>query len=78
MEVWNLTNTHNYGYWVEWTAASVSLSQTKVNNINLNDRLQMQNDSKNETGRPLFPFIHGLRIVDTQGGIVSVQLADVY
>ena len=29
------TKTHN---WVEWTAASVSFSQTKVNDINLNDR----------------------------------------
>ena len=53
----HLTKTHN---WVEWTAASVSLSQTKVNDINLNDRPQMQNDTENEIGRSLFPFIHGL------------------
>ena len=53
----NLTKTHN---WVEWTAPSVSLSQTKVNDINLNDRPQMQNDTENEIGRSLFPFIHGL------------------
>ena len=58
----NLTKTH---YWVEWTAASVSLSQTKENDISLNDRLQMQNDTENEIGRSLFPFIYGLRIVDT-------------
>ena len=58
----NLTKTHN---WVEWTAASVSFSQTKGNNISLNDSLQMQNDTENEIGRSLFPFIHGLRIVDT-------------
>ena len=49
--------------WVEWTAASVSLSQTKGNDINLIDRFQMQNDSENEIGRSLFPFIHGLRVV---------------
>ena len=55
-----LTKTHN---WVEWTAPSVSLSQTKVNDINLNDRPQMQNDTENEIGRSLFPFIHGLRIL---------------
>ena len=55
-----MTKTHN---WVEWTAASVSLSQTKVNDINLNDRPQMQNDTENEIGRLLFPLIHGLRIV---------------
>ena len=52
-----LTKTHN---WVEWTAPSVSLSQTKVNDINLNDRPQMQNDTENEIGRSLFPLIHGL------------------
>ena len=54
-----LTKTHN---WVEWTAASVSLFQTKGNDINLNDRNQnqMQNDTENEIGRSLFPFIHGL------------------
>ena len=39
-----MTKTHN---WVEWTAPSVYLSQTKVNDINLNDRPQMQNDTKN-------------------------------
>ena len=55
-----LTKTHN---WVEWTAPSVSLLQTKVNDINLNDRPQMQNDTENEIGRSLFPFIHGLRIL---------------
>ena len=55
-----MTKTHN---WVEWTAPSVSLSQTKVNDINLNDRPQMQNDTENEIGRSLFPFIHGLRIL---------------
>ena len=44
----NLTKTHN---WVEWTAPIVSLSQTKVNDINLNDRPQMQNDTDNEIGR---------------------------
>ena len=37
--------------WVEWTAASVSLSQTKGNDINLIDRFQMQNDTENEIGR---------------------------
>ena len=42
--------------WVEWTAASVSLSQTKRNDINLNDRNQMQNDTENEIGRSLFPL----------------------
>ena len=47
-----LTKTHN---WVDWTAPSVSLSQTKVNDINLNDRPQMQNDTENEIGRSLFP-----------------------
>ena len=47
--------THN---WVEWTAPSVYLSQTKVNDINLNDRPQMQNDTENEIGRSLFPFIY--------------------
>ena len=55
-----LTKTHN---WVEWTAPSVSLLQTKINDINLNDRPQMQNDTENEIGRSLFPFIHGLRIL---------------
>ena len=55
-----LSKTHN---WVEWTAPSVSLSQTKVNDINLNDRPRMQNDIENEIGRSLFPFIHGLRIL---------------
>ena len=60
LTVINLTKTHN---WVEWTAPSVSLSQTKVNDINLNDRPQMQNDTENEIGRSLFPFIHGLRIL---------------
>ena len=56
----NLTKTHN---WVEWTAPTVSLLQTKVNDINLNDRPQIQNDTENEIGRSLFPFIHGLRIL---------------
>ena len=42
--------------WVKWTAASVSLSQTKRNDINLNDRNQMQNDTENEIGRSLFPL----------------------
>ena len=28
-------------------------------------RLQMQNETENEIGRFLFPFIHGLRIFDT-------------
>ena len=55
-----LTKTHN---WVEWTAASISLSQTKSNDINLYDRNQMQNNTENEIGRSLFPFIHGVRIV---------------
>ena len=55
-----LTKTHN---WVEWTAASITLSQTKGNDINLNDRNQMQNDTENEIGRSLFQFIHGVRIV---------------
>ena len=36
---------------------SVSLSQTKGNDINLNNRLQMENDTENEIGRSLFPFI---------------------
>ena len=58
--VLNLTKTHN---WVEWTAPSVSLLQTKVNDINLNDRPQMQNDTENEIGRSLFRFIHGVRIL---------------
>ena len=49
------TKTQN---WVEWTAPSVSLSQTKVNDINLNDCPQMQNDTENEIGRSLFPFIY--------------------
>ena len=52
-----LTKTHN---WVEWTAASVSFSQTKVNDINLNYCPQMQNDTENEIGRSLFPFIEGV------------------
>ena len=39
-----------------WTAASVSLSQTKGDDINLNDRNQMQNDAENEIGRSLFPL----------------------
>ena len=47
----NLTKTLNR---VEWTAPSVSLSQTKVNDVNLNDRPQMQNDTENEIGRSLF------------------------
>ena len=42
---------------VEWTAASVFLSQTKGNDINLNNRPQMLNDTENEIGRSLFPFI---------------------
>ena len=32
----------------------------KGDDINLNDRNQMQNDTENEIGRSLFPFIHGL------------------
>ena len=36
---------------------SVSLSQTKRKDINLNDRPQMQNDTKNEIDRSLSPFI---------------------
>ena len=60
ISIQHLTKTHN---WVEWTAPSVSLSQTKINDINLNDRPQMQNDIENEIGRSLFPFIHGLRIL---------------
>ena len=59
-----LTKTHN---WVERvddsTAAIVSLSQSKVNDFNLNDRLQMQNDTGNEIGSSLFPFSYGLRVV---------------
>ena len=31
------TKTHS---WVEWTAASISLSQTKSNDKNLNDRIK--------------------------------------
>jgi len=54
----DLTKTHN---WAEWTAPSVSPSQTKANDINSNDRPQMQNE--NEIGRSLFPSIHGLRIL---------------
>ena len=50
-----MTKTHN---WVEWTAACISLSQTKGNDINLNDRNQMQNDTENEIGRSLFPFMY--------------------
>ena len=42
--------------WVEWTAASVSLSKTKGNDINLINRPQMQNDTENEIGRQLFPY----------------------
>ena len=42
--------------WVEWTVASVSLSQTKGDDINLNDRNQMQNDTENRIGRSLFPL----------------------
>ena len=56
----NLTKTHN---WVEWTAPSVSLSQTKVNDINLNDRPRMQNDTENEIGRSLFPRGMGAHIL---------------
>ena len=46
---------------VEWTAASVSLSQTKGDDIiiDVNNRPQMQNDTENKIGRSLFPFIHG-------------------
>ena len=47
------TKTHNR---VEWTAACTSLSKTKVNDINLNDRNRMQNDTENEIGSSLFPF----------------------
>ena len=31
---------------------------TKGDDVNLNDRNQMQNDTENEIGRSLFPFIH--------------------
>ena len=41
----------------------VSLSQTKWNDIDLNNRLQIQNDTDNEIGHSLFPFIHGLWIL---------------
>ena len=44
---YNFIKTHN---WVEWTAASISLCQTKGNEINLNDRYQMENDTENEIG----------------------------
>ena len=55
VNVMHLTKTH-------WTAPSVSLSQTKVDYINLNDRPQMKNDTENEIGRgrSLFPSISGL------------------
>ena len=53
------TKTHN---WVEWTAASISLSQTKGNNINLNDRYQMQNDTEIGIGRSLFLLIHSYEL----------------
>ena len=36
-----MTKTHN---WVEWTAASVSLSQTIRNDINFNYRPQLIDD----------------------------------
>ena len=36
----------------------VSLSQTKRNDINVNDRPQMQNDTENEIGRSLFSLIY--------------------
>ena len=52
--IWVLTKTHN---WVEWTAASDSLSQTKGNDINLNYRPQMQNDTGNKIGRSLFRIL---------------------
>ena len=38
------------------------LFQTKVNDNDFNDRLLMQNDTENEIGRSLFPFIHGLKL----------------
>ena len=55
----------NQQSWVETelSVASVFLSKIKGNDINLNDRPQMQNDTENEIGRSLFPLIHGLRIV---------------
>ena len=49
------TRTHN---WVEWSAASISISQTKGNDINLNDRNHMQNDTENKIGPLPFPFIY--------------------
>ena len=59
-----LENGKSYYYysktynWVEWTVASVSLSQTKGNNIDSNNRVQMQNDTESEIGRSLFTFIY--------------------
>ena len=47
---------------MEWITASVSLSQTKENNINLNNRPHIQNDTYNKIGRSLFPFIYNLTI----------------
>ena len=41
----------------------LELKQVPASDINLNDRPQMQNDTENEIGRSLFPFIHGLRIL---------------
>ena len=38
----------------------LELKQVPASDINLNDRPQMQNDTENEIGRSLSPFIHGL------------------
>ena len=42
---------------------SLSLSQTRGNDINLNNRPQMRIVTENKIVRSLFPFIHGLQIV---------------
>jgi len=36
----------------------LELKQVPASDINLNDRPQMQNDTENEIGRSLFPFIY--------------------
>ena len=36
-------------------------NKSKYININFNDCLQMQNDTENEIGRLLFPFIYNTR-----------------
>ena len=44
-----------------------------MNDNNLNDRLQMQNDTENEITKLSIPIVFR-----DKGGIGSVQLADVY